>query len=95
MRDHEIGTVPVVDGRESMLLVGVITDRDIVLRHVAKAHHHDCAVRERPGAGADDVTDIVREEGDEHPRRVRYWRRSRSRWGCRGRCALLMRDRSH
>jgi signal-transduction protein with cAMP-binding, CBS, and nucleotidyltransferase domain len=88
-------------------VVGVIRDRNIVLRHVAEAHHHDCAVREhmtsnplvtvRPGAGADDVmkkmrrwkvrrvmvtdgegilqgviaqADIVREEGEDHPRRV-------------------------
>jgi CBS domain-containing protein len=107
MRDHDIGAVPVVDGPESMLLVGVITDRDIVLRHVAEAHHHDCAVREHmttdplvtagPRAGVDDVmkkmrnykvrrvmvtdgdgvllgviaqADLVREEGDDHPRRV-------------------------
>ena len=42
MRDH-IGAVPVVDGPESMLLIGVITVRDIVLRHVGEAHHHDCA----------------------------------------------------
>jgi CBS domain-containing protein len=70
MRDHDIGAVPVVDDAESMVLVGVITDRDIVLRHVAEAHHHDCAVREhmtsdplvtvRPGAGADDVMKKMR-----------------------------------
>jgi CBS domain-containing protein len=107
MRDHDIGAVPVVDGPESMLLVGVITDRDIVLRHVAEAHHHDCAVREHmttdplvtvePGARVGDVmkqmrlykvrrvmvtdddgvlqgviaqADVVREEGEDHPRRV-------------------------
>ena len=107
MRDHDVGAVPVVDGRESLVLVGVITDRDLAIRHVAAAHHHDCPVREhmstghlvtvRPEAGADDVmkkmrrckvrrvmvtdeggvllgvvaqADVVREEGDEHPRRV-------------------------
>jgi CBS domain-containing protein len=107
MRDHDIGAVPVVDGAESMLLVGVITDRDLAIRHVAAAHHHDCAVRDHmttdplvtvgPRAGVDDVmkkmrnykvrrvmvtdgdgvllgviaqADLVREEGDEHPRRV-------------------------
>lgn len=107
MRDHDVGAVPVVDGRESQVLVGVITDRDLAVRHVAAAHHHDCPVREhmsaghlvtvRPEADTDDVmkkmrrckvrrvmvtdesgvllgviaqADVVREEGDEHPRRV-------------------------
>jgi CBS domain-containing protein len=107
MRDHDIGAVPVVDGPESMILVGVITDRDLAIRHVAAAHHHDCPVREHmttdplvtveARAGVDEVmkqmrrfkvrrvmvadedgallgvvaqADLVREEGDEHPRRV-------------------------
>lgn len=107
MRDHDVGAVPVVDGRESMVLVGVITDRDLAIRHVAAAHHHDCPVREhmtadhlvtvRPGADDDEVmkkmrrckvrrvmvtdgdgvlegviaqADLVREEGEDHPRRV-------------------------
>ena len=107
MRDHDIGAVPVVEDRESMLLVGVITDRDLALRHVAQAHHHNCPVRDhmsggslvtvRPNAGVDDVmkkmrsfkvrrvmvtdedgvllgvvaqADLIREEGDDHPRRV-------------------------
>jgi CBS domain-containing protein len=107
MRDHDVGSVPVVDDRERMVLVGVITDRDLAIRHIAAAHHHDCPVREhmsagplvtvRPDADTDDVmkkmrrckvrrvmvtdevgvllgvvaqADVVREEGDEHPRRV-------------------------
>jgi CBS domain-containing protein len=107
MRDHDVGAVPVVDDRERMVLVGVITDRDLAIRHIAAAHHHDCPVREhmsaghlvtvRPDVGVDDVmkkmrrckvrrvmvtdedgvllgvvaqADVVREEGDEHPRRV-------------------------
>ena len=107
MCNHDVGAVPVVDGRESRVLVGVITDRDLATRHVAAAHHHDCLVREhmsaghlvtvRPDADVDDVmkkmrrykvrrvmvtdedgvllgvvaqADVVREEGDEHPRRV-------------------------
>ena len=70
MRDHDVGAVPVVDGRESMLLVGVITDRDLAVRHVAAAHHHDCAVRQhmtddhlvtvRPSADADEVMKRMR-----------------------------------
>ena len=70
MRDHDVGAVPVVDGRESMVLVGVVTDRDLAVRHVAAAHHHDCPVREhmsadhlvtvRPGADADEVMKRMR-----------------------------------
>lgn len=107
MRDHDVGAVPVVDGRESMVLLGVITDRDLAVRHVAATHHHDCPVREhmsadflvtvRPGARAGEVmermkenkvrrvmvtdregvllgviaqADLLRLEGEEHPRRV-------------------------
>ena len=107
MRDHDVRAVPVVDGRESMVLVGVITDRGLAIRHVAAAHHHECPVREqmtadhlvtvRPGADDDVVMkkmrrcrvrrvmvtdgdgglegviaqgDLVREEGEDRPRRV-------------------------
>lgn len=40
MRDADVGLVPVVDGGNgsSLKLVGVITDRDIVIRHVAEGH---------------------------------------------------------
>ena len=65
MRDHDVGIVPVVEGRDSMRPVGVVTDRDIVLRHVAAGHHHDCPCRAlmtreplvcvRPGDDADEV----------------------------------------
>ena len=44
MREHEVGFVPVVADNESMTLVGVITDRDIAVRHVAEGHARDCAV---------------------------------------------------
>jgi len=44
MRDREIGLIPVVADKESMRLVGVITDRDIAVRHVAGGHAGDCAV---------------------------------------------------
>jgi CBS domain-containing protein len=44
MRDSNIGFLPVVDDRESKHLVGVITDRDITIRHVAPAHEVTCRV---------------------------------------------------
>jgi CBS domain-containing protein len=46
MRELDIGFVPVVESRETMRPVGVITDRDIAIRHVAKAHHRDCPARD-------------------------------------------------
>lgn len=44
MRDNDIGFLPVVRDRESLQLIGVITDRDIAIRHVAGAHGADCRV---------------------------------------------------
>jgi len=41
MRDRDIGMVPVVDDTSRMSLVGVITDRDIAVRHVADGHTGD------------------------------------------------------
>lgn len=44
MRDGDVGLVPVVDDAENMRLRGVITDRDIAIRHVAEGHLEDCTV---------------------------------------------------
>lgn len=46
MRDLDIGIVPVVDDTSSMRLIGVITDRDIAVRCVAKKHGSACTVGE-------------------------------------------------
>lgn len=46
MKDHNIGMLPVVEGEGSRRLVGVVTDRDITIRHVAEGHLNDCPVRE-------------------------------------------------
>lgn len=39
MRDEGIGEVPIVEGDETRRLVGVVTDRDIVVRAVAAGRH--------------------------------------------------------
>lgn len=44
MRDREVGFVPVVGDRTSMRLTGVITDRDITVRHVAAGCTPECEV---------------------------------------------------
>jgi CBS domain-containing protein len=44
MRDQAVGMLPVVTDEGSMTLVGLITDRDIVIQHVAGLCSSDCAV---------------------------------------------------
>ena len=44
MRDSDVGAVPVVDDQNSMRLVGMITDRDITVRHVAGDNSDECRV---------------------------------------------------
>ena len=44
MRDLDVGILPVVDDPSSMRLLGVITDRDIAVRCVAKKHGTSCTV---------------------------------------------------
>jgi CBS domain-containing protein len=70
MRDQDVGSVPVVDDRTSMRLAGVITDRDIAIRHVAEGHTKDMAVREHmstnvrtvgPDATSDEVMSTMRD----------------------------------
>lgn len=46
MRDADVGMIPVIRDLEERELVGVITDRDIVVRHVAEHHDWDCSVEE-------------------------------------------------
>lgn len=46
MRELDVGCVPVVEDRDGMLLRGLITDRDVAVRHVAEGHVRDCPVRE-------------------------------------------------
>jgi len=45
MRELSIGAVPVVEDRSRMHLVGILTDRDLAIRHVAEGHTEDCPVR--------------------------------------------------
>jgi CBS domain-containing protein len=44
MRYENIGGVPVVSETSSPRLAGMITDRDIVIRCIARGHHADCLV---------------------------------------------------
>ena len=44
MRDHDYGVVPILDGLDA--LVGVVTDRDIVTKAVAKGHGPETLLEE-------------------------------------------------
>ncbi len=44
MRDHDYGVIPILDGLDS--LVGVVTDRDIVIQAVAKGHGPETMLQE-------------------------------------------------
>ncbi len=44
MRDRNVGSVPVVESRDTMRPQGIITDRDIVVRHAADDHDRGCIV---------------------------------------------------
>jgi len=46
MREADVGAIPVIRDLKSRELVGVITDRDIAIRHVAEHHDWDCSVEE-------------------------------------------------
>lgn len=47
MRELNVGLIPVVDDASSRRLRGVITDRDITIRHVAEGHEsRNCKVSE-------------------------------------------------
>lgn len=77
MRDSDVGSVPVVEDRNSMRLVGVITDRDIAVRHVAGDNSPDCSVGDHMTSGRvhtvrpdDDVNDVMRTMKSEQVRRV-------------------------
>jgi CBS domain-containing protein len=48
----------VVDNKDSRMLKGVITDRDIVIRCVADGHKPDCPVREHMTTGKLDTAGV-------------------------------------
>jgi CBS domain-containing protein len=73
MLNEDAGSMPVADGDR---LVGMITDRDIAVRGVAKRHGPDTPVRELMTSGVvcarmdDDVADIAKRMCEEQVRRL-------------------------
>lgn len=77
MRDSDVGSVPVVDDHKTMRLVGMITDRDIAVRHVAGDNNPECSVGDHMSSGNihtaradDDVDAVMRTMKAEQIRRV-------------------------
>lgn len=72
MRDTNVGIIPVVGDRKNMRLEGLITDRDIAMRHVAEGHQGECMVRDHmtkdrldtvhPDADAHEVTNLMKRD---------------------------------
>ena len=67
MRERGVGCLPVVDALSTLHLRGLITDRDIVVRCVAKGHGSACNVCDhmtvpplQTANPADDVHDVLR-----------------------------------
>lgn len=46
MREHDVGALPVVNDPDERRLVGILTDRDLAVRHVAAGHDSACGVWE-------------------------------------------------
>lgn len=64
MRDLDVGIIPVVDDTDARRIRGVITDRDIAMRHVAEGHDNSCTVQEHmtervTSVGPEDDVDLV------------------------------------
>ncbi|HSJ25546.1 MAG TPA: CBS domain-containing protein [Longimicrobiales bacterium] len=77
MKQADIGAVPVVEDQNSMRLVGVITDRDIAVRHVAGDNADDCTVGDHMTDGRlftcspdDEVDQVLRTMKSQQVRRV-------------------------
>ena len=77
MQTENVGMLPVVRAEGSRTIVGVVTDRDITIRHVAEGHSSpDCPVREAMSSNVktaranDSVDDVMKVMGAEQVRRI-------------------------
>lgn len=67
MRDNDCGSIPVVEGRNSNRLVGMVTDRDLAIRGIASGKGPETPVRELM---TDDPTTCAPEDEVENLRQV-------------------------
>ena len=77
MKEEDVGVLPVVDRDGSDRLIGIVTDRDIAVRHVAEGHDSSsCPVSEAMTSSVstvredDDVDSVMDLMGKEQVRRI-------------------------
>ncbi len=77
MRDRHVGMLPVIDNLSDRRLLGVLTDRDIVVRCLAAGHHMECQIREHMSSRhlttanlEDDVETVAHRMRRDHVRRI-------------------------
>lgn len=76
MRDRDVGVVPVVEDGDSGRLRGLITDRDIAVRHIAEGHTEDCRVIDHMSESItaaspdDDADEVMAQMQREQVRRI-------------------------
>jgi CBS domain-containing protein len=76
MKEKDIGLIPVVESKDSGRLAGVITDRDIAIRHVAAGSKAKRPVREVMTSNIttctldEDVNQVMEVMGREQVRRI-------------------------
>lgn len=76
MRDGGFGAVPVVEDTRERRVIGIITDRDIAIRHVAEGHTSSCSVGDHMTddivtvRADDDLSEVEETMADEQIRRV-------------------------
>jgi len=77
MKSEDVGMIPVVRSVGSKSIVGIVTDRDIAIRHVAAGHSSpDCPVSEAMSSNVktckttDSVDDVMKAMGREQVRRI-------------------------
>jgi CBS domain-containing protein len=67
MRDHDCGSIPVVENMQGKRVVGIVTDRDLAVRGLARGRGPDAPVRE---VMTDDPVTCVPEDNVEDLRQV-------------------------
>lgn len=76
MRELNVGIIPVVDETERDRVRGVITDRDIAMRHVADGHGDSCTVGDHMTSSVikvtpdHDVDEVMRRMQRDQVRRI-------------------------
>ena len=77
MESEDVGMLPVVGSSGSKQVVGIVTDRDIAIRHVAAGHaSSDCPISEAMSSNpktcktTDSVDEVMKVMGKEQVRRI-------------------------